>query len=416
MSPAARIVLAIVTAGGSAVVAACGGGTSSGSGGTNTTTPVANTVSITAGQGPSTVNPYVNGVFVSVTVCVPGSSQCVTVPDVLVDTGSSGLRILSSALANLPLPKMTTNGATIASCVQFVDLTFNWGPVALADVKMAGEVASSLPIALIADTGSGFPDPPSGCANGGIPANSLDTLSANGILGLAFYVEDCGSACAPGTRSNPGLYYACSGSSCQVTTVALANQVQNPVAAFASDNNGVVLSLPALPEAGLPSTTGTLVFGIGSQSDNALGSAIVQTADAHGSLTTQFEGVSYGWSFIDSGSNGLYFLDSKTTGFPECGSFQGLYCPQATQNLSATNVGANSRSRTVTFRVANAENLPEPNWIFDDLAGPSSPGAPSAGLPSLYFDWGLPFFFGRTVYIAIEGRSTPGGVGPFWAY
>jgi hypothetical protein len=32
------------------------------------------------------------------------------------------------------------------------------------------------------------------------------------------------------------------------------------------------------------------------------------------------------------------------------------------------------------------------------------------------FDWGLPFFFGRTVFTAIEGMSTPGGTGPYFAF
>jgi hypothetical protein len=32
------------------------------------------------------------------------------------------------------------------------------------------------------------------------------------------------------------------------------------------------------------------------------------------------------------------------------------------------------------------------------------------------FDWGLPFFFGRNVYTAINGKSTPAGQGPFWAF
>jgi hypothetical protein len=414
MSLHARLAVAALAVGAAAVVAGCGGSSSTPGGGGGT--PVPNTVTITAGPGPSTVSPYVNGAFVSVTICVPGSSQCVTVPDVLLDTGSSGLRVLSSALGGLPLPRVTAGGATIADCIQFVDLTFNWGPVALADVKMAGEVAGSVPIGIIADAGSSFPDAPAGCVNGGTPSNSVDTLSANGILGIGLYAQDCGSACAPGTRSNPGMYYACTGPSCQVTTVALASQVQNPVAVFASDNNGIVVSLPALPEAGLPSAAGTLTFGIGTQGDNALGSAVVQSPNNFGNITTEFQGSPYSSSFIDSGSNGLYFLSSATTGMPECGSLQGLYCPSSTLNLSATNTGANNRAKTVSFRVANAESFPEPNWIFDDIAGPSSPAGPSGGLPSLYFDWGLPFFFGRTVYVAIEGRSTPGGAGPYWAY
>jgi hypothetical protein len=31
-------------------------------------------------------------------------------------------------------------------------------------------------------------------------------------------------------------------------------------------------------------------------------------------------------------------------------------------------------------------------------------------------DFGLPFFFGRTVFTAFDGKSTPAGTGPFTAY
>jgi len=401
---------------------ACGGGSSTSSSSSssngNSNVPVANTVQITAGSGPSTANPYTNGVFVSVTVCVPGStSQCATVPDVLLDTGSSGLRVLSSALGNVPLANLTSGGATLANCTQYVDLTYNWGPVALADVKMAGETANSIPIEIIADPASSFPAAPFSCSNGGVANNTVDTLSANGILGIGSYIYDCGSACAPGTTSNGGVYYSCAGASCQVTTTALANQVQNPVAMFSSDNNGISITFPALADAGAPSATGTLTFGIGTQTDNPLGSVVVQTPDNYGNFTTVFNGVSYSSSFIDSGSNALYFLSSRVTGIPGCQLSQGFYCPAATERLSATNVGTNNQSINVSFKVANADNLPHPNSVFDDLAGTTSnAGSAGNGLPSLYFDWGLPFFFGRTVFVAIEGRSTTGGSGPYWAY
>jgi hypothetical protein len=32
------------------------------------------------------------------------------------------------------------------------------------------------------------------------------------------------------------------------------------------------------------------------------------------------------------------------------------------------------------------------------------------------FGWGLPFFFGRTVFLAIEGQPTPAGAGPYYAF
>ena len=407
-----RPLLAVAAVGTLLAAASCGGSSS-----VNTTPPpVANTVTITAGPGPSTANPLVNGAFVSVTICVPGSaSQCTTVTNVLLDTGSTGLRVLSSALGSLPLTNLTAAGMTVANCVQYVDLTYNWGPVALADVKMAGEVGASTPIQIIAVPGSGFPTAPSGCANGGTANDTVDTMSANGILGVSSYLYDCGTACAPGTMSNAGLYYSCSSAACAVTTVTLSNQLQNPVARFTADNNGFSVTLPALPDAGAPAAAGTLTFGIGTQSDNALGSAVVQTPDAHGNFTTMFGGASYSSSFIDSGSNAVFFLDSATSGLPPCTQSPGFYCPATTQHLTATNTGANSQSKAVNFTVANLDTLPLANWVFDDVGGNSTGGA-SSGLPSLYFDWGLPFFFGRTVFVAIEGRSTPGGAGPYWAY
>jgi len=45
------------------------------------------------------------------------------------------------------------------------------------------------------------------------------------------------------------------------------------------------------------------------------------------------------------------------------------------------------------------------DFVFNNLGGPGHDS----------FDWGLPFF-GRNVFTAIEGRSTPGGTGPYWAY
>ncbi len=421
-----RALLTMAAAWALLTAATCGGGAITPtplSSGNNTNTsstpaPVPNTVVITAGPGPSTVNPYLNGAFVSATICVPGStSQCTTVPNLLLDTGSTGLRVLSSALNGLPLTNTTSAGAAVANCIQYVDLSYNWGPVALADVKLAGEVAGSIPIQIIADPASTFPAAPSACSNGGTAANTLDSLSANGILGVGSYIYDCGSACAPGTPSNGGMYFTCSGASCQVGTVPMASQVQNPVALFASDNNGMLITLPALPDTGLPSTSGTLTFGIGTQSDNTLDSrAVVQTPDASGDFTTAFDGAAYSSSFIDSGSSALYFLDSKTTGLPDCQNAADFYCPSTTQNLFATNTGANNQSNPVNFTVVNADSLPAPNWVFSDVAGHSSAGPSQSGLPSLYFDWGLPFFFGRTVYVAIENRSTPGGLGPYWAY
>ena len=56
-------------------------------------TPTQNVQPITVNAGPA--NNYANGLFTSVTICVPASTvSCQTIDGVLVDTGSSGLRVL----------------------------------------------------------------------------------------------------------------------------------------------------------------------------------------------------------------------------------------------------------------------------------------------------------------------------------
>jgi hypothetical protein len=32
------------------------------------------------------------------------------------------------------------------------------------------------------------------------------------------------------------------------------------------------------------------------------------------------------------------------------------------------------------------------------------------------FDWGLPFFYGRRVFLGIEGEASPAGTGPYYAF
>ena len=374
-------------------------------GGTPSSTPAApadNVQSIVVNAGPT--GDYFNGAFTSVTICAPGQSAgCQTIDGVLVDTGSIGLRVLSSALT-LTLPQQVgSNGAPIVECAQFLD-GFTWGPVQTADVRLAGEQASAVPIQVIDERV--FPNIPAACSSSGVAEDTLDKLGANAILGIGLFRQDCGPACAFVGASNPGLYYTCPATGCQPAAVSLVNQLQNPVALFSRDNNGVVIQLPAVAAGGAFSVTGSLVYGIGTQSNNGLGAAKVLTVDPLGNITTIFGGQSYPSSFIDSGSNGIYFLDAAASGLPLCPDSADFYCPATPQSLSATNRGANGVTIPAPFNVGNADTLDSRFAAFNEIAGPNPGG----------FDFGLGFFFGRSVYTAIEGQGTPGGAGPYFAY
>src|ERR1700680_3674654 len=144
-------------------LAAYQGGSGS-SGTTATPTPVNNVQAVIMDYGPSVNGQQVgnnDSLYTTVTICVPGTTTCQSIDHVLVDTGSTGLRILSSQLA-LTLPYSTdANNNPIGNCIQYADSTYQWGPVATADIKMAGEVASSVPLQIVAP--SNFPAAPRIC-------------------------------------------------------------------------------------------------------------------------------------------------------------------------------------------------------------------------------------------------------------
>jgi hypothetical protein len=404
-----RGVLILALFGALITVASCGGGSSSSSGSGNNTvvTSGQNILAISVNGGPVATQLYPNGAFASATICAPGSTtNCTTIDGLLVDTGSVGLRILGSALTTTLSQQTGAGGNVIANCVQYGDGSFNWGPVETADVTLGGEKASAIPIQVIENTQAPVPD---ACSNGFSNENTQQTLGANGILGVGPYTQDCGQACAI-SNGNPGFYFSCSSTSCQVANEATAQQLQNPVSMFSTDNNGVIIELPAV--SGTATTvSGSLVFGIGTQSNNALGSAKVFTLDDSGYFSTTFNSQTDSQSFIDSGSNGYFFADSSIT---QCGSSsQGFYCPPTPLNLSATNKGANGASGAINFSVGDADTLFSSGnnaAAYGTLAGPQLPDASGS------FDWGLPFFYGRNVFTAIQSQSTPAGSGPYWAY
>lgn len=391
------------------LIAACGGG-----GGGSSTTP---SVKITAANelpvvvdGGLTGN--VNQPFVNVTICAPGSaSNCQTIDHVLLDTGSTGLRLVAEAvspalLAALPV-QTDGNGDDLAECQAFV-IGYTWGSVRLADVRLAELTAGNLPIHVIGDGTA--PAVPTDCSSrgSGVAMNTTTTLGAKGILGVDSFIEDC-----PGCVSSATLpvYFTCPGGTCSTVQLAAARQVQNPVAALPTDNNGILLSMPSVPATGASNLTGSLFLGVGTRSNNGLGSASVFDLDNFGEFWTRYNSQWY-LAFADSGSNGLFFDDAA---IPECGAgtnAPGFFCPISTMSLSALVEGAtNSVQATVLFNVANAHTLVTsfPGDAYNNLAG-SWPGT------STYFDWGMPFFYGRTVFYAIDGRSTPAGNGPYIAF
>jgi Protein of unknown function (DUF3443) len=370
--------------------------------------------------------------YVNVTICAPGSTtNCQTIDHVQVDTGSQGLRILASVVNSSLLSALspaTVNGGALAECTQFVD-GYSWGPIVTADMHIGGsdtattgETAPNLPVQLIGATTYSVP---SDCSNGSVNNTSEDTVAtfgANGIIGIGLFEEDCGSVCVGTANTGNGYYFSCtSSSSCAETAVPLANQMINPVFGLAAnssgvtDNNGVIIELPAVGTTGAVTVTGSLVFGIGTQTNNALASGVtILTTDSYsGYVSVNFIGSNFPDSYLDSGSNAYYLNDSS---IPSCGSSsvaQGFFCPSSTVSLTATITGNNGTQSTPTFSIANAQNL---FTTYSTYAAFNNIGGPSGTDGAQSFAFGLPFFYGRNVYTAMENTNAGGTDGPYFAF
>ena len=381
---------------------------------------------VNLGPNGNTGNPntaHYNGLFTTVSVCLPGTGQCQIIPDVLVDTGSVGLRVLNSVLTTVPATELTTvtdtAGNQVEECTQFPDTSYAWGPVLIADVAIGGETASSVPIQVIGDTTFNVPATSCLSLGSGPSDDSVAALGANAILGVGTSIQDCGLNCAGGQTFSAYPYYVCPKEVCTAAAVPVIKQVSNPVAFFPKDNNGVEILLPSISSTGAPSLpyaneagtslvpAGQLIFGVGTESNNALGSATLYATDANGNFAqVVYNGNTYtSGGFVDTGLNALYVLDALTLGIQDC-TDNPYYCPSATFPLSLTTYGTNGTSGNVTLSIANADTLfGTGNFAFNNLGG-----ATGTGSSTDYFDLGLPFFFGRGVFVGIAGTTIPNNV------
>ncbi|MGI4858629.1 MAG: DUF3443 family protein [Janthinobacterium lividum] len=405
--------LSLASCGGSSSGSASTSTTTSSSSTTTTTATVSNVATITVGAPVSSLTSrYPNLPYVSVTICVPGTTTCQTIDHVIVDTGSVGLRLLASAVT-LSLPAVTTTSSqTLAECIQFTK-NYSWGAVRSASYTVGGETTTtSTPIQIIGD--AAVPTVPDGCANAaGALQDTVSTFGANGLLGIGQFQHDCGSTCV--TIPSEAYYYGCTGSSCTAVTLPLASQISHPATLFSTDNNGTVVVLPSVDAAGAVTVTGQLIFGIGTQTNNAIGSATIIKSDSAGQFTTSWNGTTLPTSFIDSGSNGLFFHDTTITSCSTTSGASAFFCP--TPSVTGTATITSNANTAETASVALTINSATTLLAADSQGYNALPGlAGDAGATSTSFDFGLPFFYGRSVYTAISNVSTPSGNGPYVAF
>ena len=172
----------------------------------------------------------------------------------------------------------------------------------------------------------------------------------------------------------------------------------------------------------MATVSGSLVLGIGTETNNALPAGVtVLPADVNdGYITATLLGTGYPDSYLDSGSNGNFFVDGANPIIqcvitnpnpPPPTITNGFYCPTSTLNFTFTLTGANNvTTPQEAFSVANATDLFNANPTF---AAFSNLGGTNPDPASL--DLGLAYFYGQNVYTAVEGVTVAGNAGPFYA-
>jgi hypothetical protein len=304
----------------------------------------------------------------------------------------------------------------IFECVQFVD-GYTWGSMVTFDIQFGGQTLSNAAVNLMGDAAAGTaPDdcgtPPAGSTLTAGPSypneSTLAVLGVNGILGVGNFLQDCEILCTPDyLTANPQYltdspYYVCP-TTCVHTGVAVQSQANNLVSLLGTDNNGILINLPAALAVGQESLAGNMIFGVNTQANNQIPSnAKIYSLSSYGTLRTTYNNTALPYSFIDSGSNGLYFNDLS---IDQCAdlAYQ-FYCPASTLDLSAViqNSDATVTSDVIHFSIGNADSLlplstPTPLTVLPTLGGPLSQSAS--------FDWGLPFFYGRNVFVLFDNNT-----------
>jgi hypothetical protein len=332
-------------------------------------------------------SPWKNIPEISVTICVPGTTNCQTIPHIMVDTASTGLRVYAQAI-HIPLPReRDSQGNPIAECV------WAFGYIKRADIALGGLKALNLPLQVLQ---SADPAMPSDC----MPDEpAYDPNSYNGMLGLSPSIHDV----------QTWNFYSCGSGGCTSASVSPEQMPQNPVSAFPTDNNGYAVKFPSVPAQGAESVSGSIIFGLDTRPNNQ--TPFVLNPIVPQETWGQFRVESNGKTYTSAFDTGTWQYNFPALGADVCTDAASLLCPASALQVHVKILDATGATvHTPTLHVGNYDGLPAGNNAFNDIATTVS------GSNDLML--GMPFFYGRTIYFAIEKQYTAQApwTGPWVAY
>ncbi len=277
----------------------------------------------------------------------------------------------------------------------------------MANISLGNQsTIESIPIQLInasfADGGNECFKTLNGLGDNGYKlATSPEDFGVNGILGVAPFIND-----------EVSEYFSCNTSSCSTQSIESNKKLANPIAFLAeSYANGVTFKFPTLGSNGATGAIGYAVFGVDTNSDNTFESSINiypinigTTCELFICMYTTLLNTFIQYGFLDTGSNFFYFDDSNIN------NNNGYYNPNPTLTLYPINTAESNNKVATNINIANLDSLiySTNNTAFSNIGA-------TIGFDG-FLDYGLPFFFGKTVYICFNGKSCNGINGPYWAF
>ena len=344
----------------------------------------------------------INTIFVEVTVCNAASS-CRTVPNVVVDTGSAGLRLYRGALDGLELEAVSAaDGRPLSNWTNFGTRSL-WGTIHSAQVGI-GRVTTTQPIPIelydMPSAGDRLP-------KAYLRVDSRDWFgrTANGVLGISpwrhhaegYYVDRHWG----GSQSKPDW---------REVSVDTPRQLANPMAYFPEPyNNGSVIQMfDAEPAAAYPKLRGWLGLGVGLRTYGLFpGEArvIAQELDEQRRIPLLIGERRFD-VLIDSGTN-MLALDLDHLGHPGIfyrgGGDERYDAPTATPIELTALCGKHKVKLAQPVYVGPAQALFWGDLGYAVVPALTITSRPVQGQGTL----GSPFFYGRTVATGLRGTVNP---------
>jgi hypothetical protein len=368
-----------------------------------------NEVPISIGSG---MNGYgINTMYVSITLCKDQTgTNCQTIDNIILDTGSFGLKINKSALPESFIASLTrvktTNDETVYACN-----TFGSGYVFASEhyavLQLAGDYSDNVIVQIIENSPTA--EIPDSCLAKG-PFDNFEDFGANGIIGVNPALTLSNNTILLYRKDTNGIYVALTES--EANSVPILNQ--NPLTSLHYNNNGFVIQIPPTLTNTNTNIHGNLVLGINTNVNNMITKNTNLIVASESSLSTVCNsGCFYSKienpestipAVFDSGTNSWVFISNN---IPLC-SYG--YCPESPFVWNSWVFSydfAPNESYQVTAIITKDEESAGQELSFSVMPGW---GYENTNNETLY---GSPFFFGKNVYIVFPSKQNSS---PIWGF